>query len=144
MKFWSRVIGRNVLKGYRDAVDKFVYEQPQSADPKTILDDNNKPPLIELSYYRVAKKGWHGSRKRNSWIKSTRENNICFVRYLGVCCRYDKATEPSWGTNAEAIWIYNFGQLWKQLVVIDRLLNTSIVKLFAPANNPSAVPCTIY
>lgn len=51
------MIGRNVLKGYRDAVDKFVYEQPQSADPKTILDDNNKPPLIELSYYRVAKKG---------------------------------------------------------------------------------------
>ena len=32
----------------------------------------------------------------------------------------------------------------KQLVVIDILFNTSIVKLFTPAIDPSAVPCTIY
>ena len=28
--------------------------------------------------------------------------------------------------------------------MIDRRFNTSIVKLFAPTNNPSAVPCSIY
>lgn len=41
--------GEECLKSYRDADDKFVYEQQQSADPKTFHDDTNNPPLMELS-----------------------------------------------------------------------------------------------
>ena len=41
--------GEECLKSYRDADDKFVYEQQQSADPKTFNDDTNNPPLMELS-----------------------------------------------------------------------------------------------